>query len=76
MDISSVTEKYQATIPAPIRKQLGIKKGDKIRFDIEKSGKVVLKKIEPLDRMYLTSIETSLAEEWLSPENCAAYDHL
>jgi len=76
MDTSYVTEKGQATIPAAIRKKLGLKKGDKVAFTVEKNGKIVLKKAERMDRMYLTAIEKTLAEEWLSPEDCAAYDHL
>ena len=75
MDISSVTEKGQATIPAAIRRHLGIKKGDKVAFRIER-GKAVLQKVEPIDWGYLKLAEDTLKEEWLSPEDCQAYDGL
>ena len=75
MDISSVTEKGQATIPASIRKRLGIKKGDKVLFRMER-GKAVLRKVDPVDWGYLKMAEETLKEEWLSPEDCEAYDDL
>ena len=76
MDISSVTEKGQATIPIGIRKRLGLKKGDKVVFDVEKNGKVVVKKAQPLDRRHLTIVEQCLAEEWLSDEDEEAFKDL
>jgi antitoxin PrlF len=71
---STITSKYQATVPQDIRKFLGLKAGDKIRFDIEKD-KVVVRKQEGLDRQYLSSLETQLSE-WLSDEDEAAFKDL
>lgn len=76
MDISSVTEKGQATIPAAVRKRLGIKKGDKVAFNIDKKGRVLLRKVEAIDWGYLKAVESTLKEEWLSPEDCEAFDDL
>lgn len=42
--ISTVTQKGQATIPAPIRKRLGLKPGEKIIFEEENSNEVFLKR--------------------------------
>ena len=71
MQISTVTSKYQATIPLQIRTMLGIHKGDAVGFEIEK-GKVTIKRIarpEKEDIAYLKLIEASLAEEWGSDED-------
>lgn len=34
------------------------------------------KKKHPIDMAYYRAIEPSFAKEWLSPEDCAAYDTL
>ncbi len=71
---STLTSKYQATVPQNIRKILGLKAGDKLAFEVEK-GKVVLRRQEGIDRQYLKSIETQLSE-WLSDEDEAAFNGL
>ncbi len=76
MDISSVTEKGQATIPVAVRNHLGIKKGDKVAFDIDKNGKVRIKKAPSIDISRLTVVEQCLAEEWLSDEDEEAFKDL
>ena len=38
---STVTQKGQATIPAPVRRKLGIKPGQKVIFE-EKNGDIIL----------------------------------
>jgi antitoxin PrlF len=40
---STITSKGQVTIPAEVRKHLGLKQGDKISFVIEDEGRVELK---------------------------------
>jgi antitoxin PrlF len=76
MEISTVTQKGQATIPAEIRKLLGIRTGDKVLFKKDKKGRVHIERYEAPDWAYLRGVEKILAEEWLSPEDCAAYDDL
>lgn len=39
---STLTDRYQTTIPAPIRQALHLGKHDKIEYTIEESGKVIL----------------------------------
>jgi antitoxin PrlF len=39
---STLTDRYQTTIPEPVRKVLGLNKRDKIRYDIQPDGKVVI----------------------------------
>lgn len=72
---SKVTQKGQATIPAPIRKFLSLGRGDRVVFDIEEN-KVVLKKSPPIDLEYLGALETTLSSEWSSKADSAAYDDL
>lgn len=74
MTQSTITSKYQATVPQDIRKFLGLKAGDKISFAIE-NDKVVLRRQEGLDRQYLNSLETQLSE-WLGDEDEAAFRDL
>ena len=44
--MSTVTQKYQATIPKDVRRKLGIKPGDKVVFFEEPPGKFVVMKEE------------------------------
>lgn len=74
MTQSTITSKYQATVPLDIRKFLGLKAGDKVSFAIEQD-KVVLRRQEGLDRHYLNSLETQMSE-WLSEEDEAAFRDL
>jgi antitoxin PrlF len=43
---SRLTQKYQATIPAHVRKVLNLQQGDTIGFVVE-DGKVSIKKVRP-----------------------------
>jgi antitoxin PrlF len=45
MQSSSVTSKGQVTIPAAVRRKLGIKPGDRVGF-VEEDGRVVLERCE------------------------------
>lgn len=44
-DVSTLTDRYQTTVPLGVRKQLKLNKGDKIRYCTEPSGRVY---IEPM----------------------------
>jgi antitoxin PrlF len=41
-EVSTLTERYQTTVPSVVRKQLALKKGDRIRYSIEEDGRVYL----------------------------------
>ncbi len=41
---STLTERYQTTIPAPVRTALGLSKKDKIRYAIHQDGTVTITK--------------------------------
>jgi antitoxin PrlF len=44
---SSLTDRYQTTVPEPVRRALKLRKRDKIHFSIKASGEVVLTRAEP-----------------------------
>jgi antitoxin PrlF len=74
---SSVTQKYQATIPLKVREQLGIQAGDKIVFERQDDETIVIKKkvLSSMDWDYLRAVEGTLSE-WNSPEDNEAYADL
>lgn len=46
--MSTVTKKYQTTIPPKVREELGIEPGDRVTFIKDKCDHYVVKKIEHL----------------------------
>lgn len=74
---SSVTQKYQATIPLKVREQLDIQAGDKIVFERKDDDTIVVRKkvINPVDWKYLSALEGTLSE-WNSAEDDEAYGDL
>ncbi len=74
MAASKLTSKYQATIPEEIRDFLGLDKGDQVAFEI-KNGKVVLRRITPMDLEFAKSVERTLSE-WESDNDEEAYRDL
>ncbi|MGK7958556.1 MAG: AbrB/MazE/SpoVT family DNA-binding domain-containing protein [Crocosphaera sp.] len=72
--VSKLTQKYQATIPRRIREVLDLHQGDSVIFELE-DGKVILKKVPPMDWDYLNAVSVTLTE-WLSPEDEEAYNDL
>jgi AbrB family looped-hinge helix DNA binding protein len=74
MNVSKISTKGQVTIPASIRKAMGVEPGDQIAYELQ--GKTVkLKKIEPFDAAYHQAIAETL-EEWNSPEDDEAFNDL
>lgn len=71
---SKLTKKYQATIPAPVRRTLGVKAGDAIAFEIE-GDEVSIRKANPVDLTFARSVEGTLSE-WESEADEAAYRDL
>jgi antitoxin PrlF len=72
---SRITSKAQTTIPRVVREALGAGPGDALAYRVE-GGRVLLTKAPALDIAYLKSVESSLAEEWLSAEDAEAFDDL
>lgn len=69
-----MTSKFQTTILVDVRKRLGLKQGDLVAFDIE-NGKVVLRRVSPLDVEYAKALAGTLTE-WESEYDEAAYRDL
>jgi AbrB family looped-hinge helix DNA binding protein len=74
MITSRLTSKYQATIPGKVREILGIGRGDSVAFSVA-DGKVILKKVEPVDKDFLRMLDRTL-DDWNSPEDDHAFENL
>jgi antitoxin PrlF len=46
---STLTDRYQTTVPDPVRKALGLNKRDKICYTIQPNGKVWISRAEQAD---------------------------
>ena len=71
MQTSKVTNKYQTTIPAEIRKKLGIQGGDTLAFEVV-NDEVRLRRVTPLDIRYAQALAGTL-NEWSSGNDAEAY---
>jgi AbrB family looped-hinge helix DNA binding protein len=71
---SRLTRKYQATIPAEVRRVLRLKHGDTVQFEIN-GQRVTLRRQTASDRAYLRGVEANLSE-WNSPFDDEAYGDL
>jgi len=72
--LSRLTSKGHATIPAPVRRALGLAVGDRVAFELA-NGMATLRKADVLDRAFLLLTEGAF-EEWNSPEDEAAFRDL
>lgn len=73
--LAKITSKGQVTIPAPIRKALRANTGDSIIWDIETDGRIIVRRLEPIDVSYLKALSGTLSE-WDSSEDNEAYRDL
>lgn len=71
---SRLTRKYQATIPADVRRALRLKQGDVVQFEID-GERVTLRRQRASDRAYLKGLESTLSE-WTSAYDEEAYGDL
>lgn len=71
---SRLTRKYQATIPAAVRRVLRLKQGDTVQFEIE-GDRVTVRRQTVTDRAYLRGLQATLSE-WDSPYDDEAYRDL
>lgn len=44
---SALTDRYQTTVPKPVRRALGLRKRDRIRYAFRANGEVVLQRVSP-----------------------------
>ncbi len=71
---SRLTSKGQATIPAAVRRELGLKQGDQVAFVIEED-RVVLRKATQLDRALL-ALASEAFDDWNDPAADEAFRDL
>ena len=72
--MSKLSAKGQITVPAELRKAIGLKPGDLVSYELD--GKSVkLKRVEPFDAAYHAAIAETL-EEWNSPQDEEAFNDL
>lgn len=75
MEITKVTSKFQATVPADVRAALGIKAGDRVVWDVVNGTARV--RVLPRDMMGWDVAQwLCVADEWLSPEDMEAWRDL
>ena len=59
-----VTQKGQVTVPAEIRKELGIKPRDFVRFELTPDGVLLLPVISPVDRYFGAAASSEKTLTW------------
>ena len=74
MHYGKVTSRGRTTIPKTVREACGIRSGDRLAFTVE-GEHVVLRKVPAREAVNLRGLEGTL-DEWLSPEDEAAYRDL
>lgn len=79
--VSKLTSKSQSTLPKAVRETLGVGPGDSLLYRVEE-GRVVVEKA-PADPTELALARAAwgpsweaFAKDWLSPEDCEAFDDL
>ena len=72
--ISKLTKKYQATVPAAVRKKLNLNAGDVIAFEID-DDVIKLRKATPIDVEFSSALVPTLSE-WESQNDEEAYNGL
>lgn len=74
---STLTDRYQTTVPQTVRQALRLSKRDKVRFSIRPSGEVVLTRVEtsdlndPVLGQFLDFLARDIAT---NPEQLQAFD--
>jgi len=72
---SRLSSKGQVTIPSEVRESLGLGTGDLVSYEV-RGEEAVLKRIEPFDAAFHTSLSATLVDEWSSPEDEEAFRDL
>ena len=75
MPVSTLTTKYQATVPKVVREALALAAGDRVEWIVAPEGEVTIRKAIP-DLAELRAIEATLAPEWASEDDEVAYGGL
>lgn len=73
--LAKISSKGQVTVPADVRRALHVAAGDMLAWDIEKDGRIFVRRLEPIDLDYLSAVSGTLSE-WNSAEDDEAYRDL
>ena len=73
-EYSRLTGKYQATVPASVRRSLGVGAGDRIAWEVD-GDSVTLRRAAAMDDGFAAALSDTLSE-WASPEDEAAWRDL
>jgi AbrB family looped-hinge helix DNA binding protein len=73
-EFSRLTGKYQATVPANVRRTLGVGAGDRLAWVVE-GDTVALRRAGPKDEAFAAALVPTLGE-WATPEDEAAWHDL
>ena len=60
---SALTDRYQTTVPQPVRRALGLRKRDRIRYAFRANGEVVLERVIANHPERLQPISAELVEQ-------------
>jgi len=75
-ELSKLTDRYQTTVPSGVRKQLGLCKGDQLRYCTEPDGRVYIEPVrigesDPALGAFLDFLETDIKTH---PDRLNAFD--
>jgi len=75
-ELSKLTDRYQTTVPSGVRKQLGLGKGDQLRYCTEPDGRVYIEPVhasegDPALGVFLDFLEADIKAH---PDRIKAFD--
>lgn len=73
-ETSKLTDRYQTTVPAGVRKQLFLRKGDKLRYQIDASGRVYIEPVREADPALGEFLSFLAADITANPAQLKAFD--
>ena len=74
MQVSKLSSKGQVTLPAKVRKLLGVGAGDFVSYEVD-GNQVKLARVEPFDVAFHAALSSTL-DEWTSDEDEEAFRDL
>jgi len=75
IQLAKIDNLGQITLPDEVRKILDAEAGDTLAFELESDGRVLIRRLAPLDFEYLAAVASTLPE-WNSMEDDEAYRDL
>jgi len=74
-ELAKLSSKGQVTVPAKVRQTMHLHAGDTLAWDIQADGKIIVRRVEPIDVDYLSALSGTLSE-WNSAADDEAYHDL